>query len=42
MNGWTHWGVGNKVEISDVVDNNLDDGGNETVATSGELQDKKL
>ena len=40
MNGWTHWGVGNKVEISDVVDNNLDDGGNETVATSGELQDK--
>lgn len=40
MNGWTHWGVGNKVEISDVMDNNLDDGGNETVATSGELQDK--
>ena len=41
MNGWTHWGIGNKVEISDVVvDDNLDDGGDETVATSGELQDK--
>lgn len=41
MNGWTHWGIGNKVEISDVVvDNNSNNGGNETVATSGELQNK--
>jgi hypothetical protein len=39
-NGWTHWGIGNKVEISDVVINDGTNGGNETVATSGELQDK--
>ena len=41
MNGWTHWGIGNKVEISDVVINDdSSNGGNEVVAISGELQDK--
>ena len=39
-NGWTHWGIGNKVEISDAIMNDGINGGNETVATSGELQDK--
>lgn len=41
MNGWTHWGVGKQVEISDVViDVHPDNGGNKTVATSGELANK--
>lgn len=41
MNGWTHWGIGNKVEISDVaIKDDLSNGGNKVVAISGELQDK--
>lgn len=40
-NGWTHWGIGNKVEISDVViKDDLSNGGGKVVAISGELQDK--
>lgn len=40
-NGWTHWGIGSKVEISDVTTgNDSNSGGDETVTISGELQDK--
>jgi len=38
MNGWTHWGIGKEVEINTIDD--LNDGGNEAVAETGELQNK--
>jgi hypothetical protein len=41
MNGWSHWGIGNKVELTETINTDItDDGGSEIVATSGELQDK--
>ena len=41
MNGWSHWGIGNKVELKETINTDItDDGGSEIVATSGELQDK--
>lgn len=45
-NGWSHWGIGKEVDIygTSVIQNNVaiekNDGGNATVITNGELQDK--
>lgn len=40
MNGWTHWGIGNKVELTEVTETDATEGGNEAVAEAGELQNK--
>lgn len=41
MNGWSHWGIGNKVELTETINTDItDDGGSEIVAESGELMDK--
>lgn len=40
MNGWTHWGIGNKVELTEVTETDATEGGNEIVVEVGELQGK--